>query len=408
MRVAIYHPWIYVRSGLERTIMELYRRSRHRWTILTSHYDRDGTYPDLKEMGVIELPRVSVRRRYGAVLKAAATIAATRLDLSGQDALVVCCDGLGSLLNFRNHAVPSLCLCFTPLRAVYDSEYRARHLARLGAARPLAHLFEVGFRAIDRRAWQRYSHVFCISETVKRRVLEGGLYPPDGIDIAYAGISGERIRLCDTFEPFFFLPGRIVWTKNLELGIRAFLALRARTGFRFELVIAGMVDEKSRPYLARLEALAGGDPAIRILQDVTDDAMDDLYGRCHAVLFTSFNEDQGLTPLEAAAHGKPVIAVNRGGPTETVRNGETGLLVDATTDAFLEAMERLVRDPELARSLGRRGAERARLFTWANFVESIDGYLDRMEAGRERASLGARSAVGPGARPPREDPAAEA
>lgn len=402
MRVAIYHPWIYVKSGLERTIMEIHRRSHHQWTILTSHYDREGTYPELRNMGIVELPRVSVRRRYGSVLRAAATIAGTRLDLPDHDALVVCCDGLGSLLNFRNRDIPKVCLCFTPLRAVYDAEYRTRHLARLGARKPLALVFEAGFRTIDRWAWRRYRHVFCISETVKARVLAGGLFPAAGIDIAYAGITGEHIRACETFEPFFFLPGRIVWTKNLELGIQAFQRFRARTGSPFELVIAGMVDEKSRPYLAQLASLAGGDPGIRILRDLDDDAMDDLYARCHAVLFTSFNEDQGLTPLEAAAHGKPAIAVNRGGPTETVQNGETGLLVEPTPESFADAMEALARNPGRARELGRRGVERAHLFTWASFVEKLDGYLDTLDAsqrGTEDASRLARRPGGSHARP---------
>src|SRR5574337_1488706 len=238
MRIALYHPWIYVRSGLERTILELCRRSRHRWTVFTSHYDREGTFPELKQVGIVELPRISVRRRYGAVLRAAATIASTRLDLSGQDALGVCCDGLGSLITLRNREVPSVCLCFTPLRAVYDQEYRARHLARLGPVRPLALAFEAGYRAIDRLAWRRYRRVIAISQTVRDRVASGGLYPADRIEIAYAGIAGERIRVCDTLERFFFLPGRITWTKNIELGLRAFQDFRARTGLDFHLVVA--------------------------------------------------------------------------------------------------------------------------------------------------------------------------
>ena len=121
MRIAIYHPWIYLKSGLERTILEICRRSRHSWTIYTSHFDAAGTYPELSEMNVVELPRVSVNRRYGAVINAAARIATTRLE-GDHDVLVISCDGLGSLINFRNHTKPSVCLCFTPLRAVYDEE----------------------------------------------------------------------------------------------------------------------------------------------------------------------------------------------------------------------------------------------------------------------------------------------
>ena len=96
MRIALYHPWIYVKSGLERTILEIVRRSRHDWDIHTSHYDAQGTYPELRDYAIRETSRVSVRRNYGAVLAASARVASTRLDLEGVDALVVCCDGARS------------------------------------------------------------------------------------------------------------------------------------------------------------------------------------------------------------------------------------------------------------------------------------------------------------------------
>jgi glycosyltransferase involved in cell wall biosynthesis len=379
MRVAIYHPWIYVKSGLERTIMEIRRRSRHDWTIYTSHYDRDGTYPELQSMGVIEVNRVSVQRRYGAVLNAAWTIARTRLDLSQHDALVVCCDGLGSLINFRNADVPSISLCFTPLRAVYDEEYKKRHVARYGRAlRPLVALFETGYRFVDRLAWRRYAHAFCITETVKKRVVDGGLYPADRIDIAYAGVASEHVTPSEVYEPYFFLPGRIMWTKNLELGIAAFRQLHQRRQTHFELVVAGMLDRKSEPYLARLRELAKGLP-VHFKTNLSDAEMADDYRRCYGVLFTAFNEDQGLTPLEAGMHGKPVIAVNRGGPTETVIDGVSGYLLPGEADAFCSAMEKLIDAPDEARRLGQGGIAQGRRYTWDAFVERIDAYLDKLD-----------------------------
>ena len=378
MKVAIYHPWIYVKSGLERTIMEIKRRSRHDWTIYTSHYDREGTYPELKFMDVIETGKVSVQRRYGAVLQAAMTIGMTKLDLQGHEALVVSCDGLGSLINFRNSDVPSICLCFTPLRAVYDEEYKKRHVARYGAyLRPLVAVFEAGYRLVDRLAWSRYVHAFCITDTVKRRVVDGGLFPADKIEIAPAGVASEGIGPSDTFEPFFFLPGRIMWTKNIELGIAAFRELHGRRNTHFELVIAGMLDRKSEPYIAKLRELGEGLP-IRFETNLSDESMASLYRRCHAVLFTAFNEDQGLTPLEAGMHGKPVVAVNRGGPTEMVIHGVSGLLSEPEPGPFSEAMEALMVNPDEARRMGQGGVKQGRAFTWDAFVQKLDDYLDSL------------------------------
>jgi glycosyltransferase involved in cell wall biosynthesis len=119
--------------------------------------------------------------------------------------------------------------------------------------------------------------------------------------------------------------------------------------------------------------------------------MADYYRRCHATLFTAFNEDQGLTPLEAGTHGKPVVAVNRGGPTEILRHEVSALLAEPEPMAFCTAMESLAGDPALARRLGAGGAERCKLFTWEAFVESIDSYLDTLAV--DAAVLPARAAI---------------
>ena len=62
MRFALYHPWVYLTSGLERTLLELFRRSRHDWVLYTHRYQPETTYPELADFDVVELaPRVSVR-----------------------------------------------------------------------------------------------------------------------------------------------------------------------------------------------------------------------------------------------------------------------------------------------------------------------------------------------------------
>lgn len=384
MRIALYHPWIYLKSGLERTILEIARRSRHRLEVFTSHYDAEGTYPELKDLGIRETARVSVRRNYGAVLAASLRVARTRLDLTGVDALVVCCDGLGSFVTLRNARVPVVNLCFTPLRAVYDPEYRRRHLSRQGARRLLALGAERAWVAVDRLLWRRYQSVVCISEAVRDRAAAGGLRRREDMLVLYPGVDGARIQASDRFEPFFFLPGRIMWTKNIELGIAAFQAFRRGAGRDWRLVVAGMVDEKSRPYIARLRAMAGDDGAVEFHIAPTDEQLWGWYDRCAAVLFTAFNEDLGLTPMEAMARGKPVIAVNRGGPREVVEDGVTGWLVEAEPERFREAMARLVSDPARQRAMGRAGLERVKRFTWERFVSDLDDVLEATVARGKR------------------------
>ena len=380
MRIALYHPWIYLKSGLERTILEIARRSRHDWTIYTSHYDPDGTYPELRDVRIVELARVSVQRTYASAVQGAWRIATARIHPDGCDALVISCDGLGDLLTLRNASRPVLCLCFTPLRAVFDPEYRARLLRRTGALKPLALAADWAFGTLDRLCWRRYSAVVAISDTVRQRIADGRLRAASSVSILHPGIDGARIRPVATSEPFFLVTGRIMWTKNLDLALEAFELARPALGPQWRLIIAGMVDAKSQPYAARLRARAAEIGNIEMEIGPTDDAMRGLYERCTGLLFTAFNEDWGLTPLEAMASGKPVIAVDRGGPRETVLDGISGFLEADDPESFAARMIELAAAPQRARAMGLAGAERAGNFTWDRFVAGLDDSLDAMIA----------------------------
>src|SRR6185436_1690716 len=105
-------------------------------------------------------------------------------------------------------------------------------------------------------------------------------YLEHGIEIAYLGIYADRIRAGERSEPYLFLPGRIMWTKNIELAIEAFRQLKMNEGTRLKLVIAGMVDQKSESYLERLSALAEPDQDIRFVLNPSDQQLEELYAKC--------------------------------------------------------------------------------------------------------------------------------
>lgn len=378
-RVALYYPWVYVRSGVERVILELVQRSRHRYTVFTNHIDYAQTYPEFRALErVVVLRPVPVQRSFRAVLRAARTIVTQRLDLSGFDALLVASEGLGDLVTFRNHRTPVSCVCFTPVRPIYDPVYRRVWLERHPGRRlPLA-VFSFFYRALTRRAWRHYRRVFAISEEVRARILAGGLCPLERLEVLHPGVDLERIRPSAVSEQFFLCPGRIKWTKNVELAVQAFLAFRGGAGDRngWRLVVAGGLDAGSRAYLDSLRALSASDPAVSYKPDPSADDLSDLYQRCSAVVFPSLNEDWGLVPLEAMAYGKPVLAVNSGGPRESIADGKTGFLLDPTPSAFAQRMAWLVDHPEAARRMGAAGVERVRALSWDAFVSRLDDYFE--------------------------------
>ena len=103
-----------------------------------------------------------------------------------------------------------------------------------------------------------------------------------------------------------------------------------------------------------------------------------------AALFTAPNEDFGLVPLEAMAAGLPVLAVDNGGPRETVLDGRTGWLLPPTPEAFAAQMERVLdgsADMERMRAAAQR---RAGDFSWRSFVERVDDVMWELASVRQR------------------------
>jgi len=381
--VALYYPWFYLKSGGERTCIELLKRSRHNWTVITNRYERDATYPEMAQYRMIELGKVSVKRTFAGAGSAGWRILTQRLPLDGQEVLLVFCDGLGDLVTFRNHSIPTLCVCFTPLRIFFDSDYRTRYLESRSHPRLrklILHVLGAGFRIVDRLAWKNYMHIFPNSEETKARIVRAGLCPPDKLTVLQHGYDVSAARVTNIYEPYFLIAGRMMWTKNIELGIDAFLDLRQRRPdlSRFTLKIAGFVDRKSRPYVAMLRERAAGCTVIEFLESPEDTQLWKLYENCTAVVYTPFNEDLGLPPIEGMAHAKPVIAVNRGGPRETIVHGETGFLVEPSKQAFSSALETLADNPALVKNIGAAGRQHAKRFDWATFTGPLDDFIDKV------------------------------
>jgi len=375
MRIAVYHPWTYLRGGIERVLAELLERSRHDWTLFTHHYEPASTFPELSARDVVELqPSVSVERRLTPIVGAAWRIARTRLPVDGHQALLVSCDGLGDLVLARSR-LPAVCYCHTPLKIRHDPEARAGLRERSRAQYALMQLFGPAFDVVDRRMWRRYAHAFANSDTTKARLDAVGLVPAGPLEVLHPGVDLDRFSVGpEPREPVLLVAGRIMWQKRIELAIAA-QRLAESDGLTSELVIAGTVDAKSRAYFDELQRDASG-LRVRFETNVDDERMSQLYRSSTALVFTSPSEDFGIVPLEAMASGTPVIAVDGGGVRETVIDGRTGWLVPADPAAFAEAYATALRGDDALAPMRDAACARAREFGWNRFVKRIDDVME--------------------------------
>jgi glycosyltransferase involved in cell wall biosynthesis len=383
MKLALYHPWIYLHSGIERMIAELVGRSSHEWILYTHHYEPESTYPAIASLDVRELePGVSVRRSVGPIGRAALTIARTELPDDGARALLVSSEGLGDLIVLRNR-LPAVAYCHTPLKIVHDPATNARLATMSPRKHAATRVIGPVFTSADRLLWKRYRHVFVNSEEVRCRVGAAGLTPSGSVEVLHPGVDTEpRPFTAGRPRTRFLAAGRIMWQKNLELAIDAVRVVHDR-GHDVELHIAGAVDVKSRPYLRALRERAADLP-VQFHVDVDDAVLVEQISTARALLFTAPNEDFGMVLLEAMSCGTPPIAVDRGGPREIVTDG-AGWLVRPDAEAFADAMVESMNE----RGYGERQAaarSRAELFAWGRFVRRIDEVMPAIAEGRSATS----------------------
>lgn len=114
---------------------------------------------------------------------------------------------------------------------------------------------------------------------------------------------------------------------------------------------------------------------------VTDADLARRFAEAPCVVAPAFQEDYGLTAIEAMAQGKPVIVcTDGGGLTELVEHEVTGLIVDPTPAAIAAAIDRLTSDVDLAATLGANGRIRAAELSWDAAADEFRAGLDRVLA----------------------------
>ena len=106
-----------------------------------------------------------------------------------------------------------------------------------------------------------------------------------------------------------------------------------------------------------------------MLSWIEHDKLIDLYANCKGFIATAKDEDFGMTPVEAMASGKPVIAANEGGYKETVIDGVTGMLIDdINADKLVEAIKKMGENPQKFKAAC---IEQAKKFDTKIFIKKI-------------------------------------
>ena len=276
----------------------------------------------------------------------------------------------------RNRNERVLWYCHTPLREVYDM-YGYRQSQREVYKRLLYAAGAAVVRTIDKKITSNIELIFANSANTKSRISK--YLGRQDAEVLNGGVDYKEY-FNDGDERYFLYPSRISPNKRQEYAVRAFkLFQKMKKGYKLVLVGPVSKDPFYQNYYDRVARLGRATGNIEIRGAVDDQELKRLYSRATAVLYPPIDEDYGLVPLEAMASGKPVIAINSGGPKETVSVPSTGFLVESEREMASRMLE-IANDPSLAAAMGAAGTARVRRhYSWEHFFKVFDKGLAKVK-----------------------------
>jgi glycosyltransferase involved in cell wall biosynthesis len=339
MKVALVHDYLNQMGGAERVVLALHEIFPDA-PLYTSIYDPkrvDAAFQkiDVRTTFMQKLPLVKKHHQPFLPLY---PFAMERLDLRGYDLVLSSSSAFGKGVITRPETM-HICYCHTPMRWCwnYDEYVERERLGRI--SRSVLPFLITGLRVWDQTSATRVDHFIANSPVVADRIQkyyrrEAVVIPPP--------VEASRFTFDPTIVPdeYFLIVSRFMPYKRIDLAIEACNRLQ------LPLVIIGSGRDENR-----LKSIAG--PTIRFTGRLSDEEVLYYYAHCRAFILPG-EEDFGITPLEAQASGRPVIAYGAGGALASVVEGVTGTFFQKQTPesliATLASFNERIYDPQTIRN----------------------------------------------------------
>jgi glycosyltransferase involved in cell wall biosynthesis len=264
-------------------------------------------------------------------------------------------------------------------------------LEHMTGARAQSGLWRSLYFQMTKRVLAGAARIFAVSNFTRNEIEKLFDIPPERVEVVYNAIDERFLRghatpadrdlIARRYQvtyPFLLYAGRISPHKNVVRMIEAFSALkteleRDQAYPDLKLIIIGD-DLSGNPDLRRTVVRSGVQNEVRFLGFIPIEVLRIFYDEAKVFVFPSLYEGFGLPPLEAMAHGTPVVTSNVSSLPEVVGNAAV-LVNPENVFEIMRALHRVLMDKPLRIRMKERGYQQAAKFSWEKSVRRIlDAY----------------------------------
>ncbi len=358
MKLAIIHDYLNQYGGAERVVEAMHELFPEA-PVYTSVYDRKKMPASFSKMDI----RVSFMQKLPLIRSQSKKYlmfyprAFQNFDLSGFDVILSSSSSFAKFVRKPSGAF-HVCYCYTPTRFLwYYDEYISReNIGGLYKA-VLPRLIEK-LKGQDLAAAAGVDRYIAISNAVAGRIRD--IYQAES-EVIFPPVDASNYSAASSNDGSYLIISRLRGYKRIDLAIKAFNA----AGRTLRIIGDGEI-------MGSLKKLAGKN--IVFLGSLGEADKRAYLAKCKALVFPG-EEDFGITPLEAQACGKPVIAYRAGGAIDTVIEGTTGVFFNQQTEeevlAAIKKLEGIKWNAEVIR-------RHSLMFDKAFFKQKLKDFLSKL------------------------------
>lgn len=305
MKIALIHDDLMRRGGGEQVAI-CFHKAFPNAPIYTSVYQPELTYPYFKQVKIVTSwyqKMVKSEKWMKWLFFPFGLLAMKTFEIEeGYDVILISTTYSGKYIKLPKNALV-ITYCFTPFRLAWNPKSYSEYTNSSGVVRWVFDKVVNTLQNIDRRSGSRTDCFLAMTEETKER-LQHAYEPATEITIIHPPVNIANYQVSETTGDYYLLVSRLEYYKRVDLAIEAFNELG------YKLKVVGRGSKKTE-----LKQLANSN--IEFAEGIDNEQLATLYRECKAFIFPQ-HEDYGITPLEANACGRPVIAYGAGGVLETM------------------------------------------------------------------------------------------